>query len=78
MQHFRYFFTPGLNELKVLNYREFRSRLTQLVSSGKSSTYYNFATNGWRDIPVHMYKAITDLFREYGVDESKVWLIREA
>lgn len=78
MQHFRYFFTPGLNELKVSEIREVRSRLMQLISSGKRSTYYNFATNGWRDIPVHMHKAITDLFREYGVDENKVWLIREA
>lgn len=77
MQHFRYFFTPGLDELKVSEIREVRSRLMQLISSGKRSTYYKFATNGWRDIPVFMYKAITDLFGEYGVEENKVWEIRE-
>lgn len=77
MQHFRYFFTSGLDELKVSEIREVRSRLMQLISSGKRSTYYKFATNGWRDIPVFMYKAITDLFGEYGVEENKVWEIRE-
>jgi hypothetical protein len=76
-KHFLYFFTPGLQELKVSQTKEVRQRLIDLVSPGRKSTFYSYSIYGWRDIPHHMYLSITDLFREYGVEESKVWKVEE-
>ena len=63
--------------MKVSDSKEIRDRLVQLISPGRKSTYYAVANKGWRDIPVHMYNAITKIFGEYGVSEEKVWEVRE-
>ena len=76
-QHFRYFFKKGLSEVKVSDSKEIRERLVSLISPERKSTYYAIANRGWRDIPVHMYNAITALFGEYGVREDEVWEIQE-
>lgn len=71
-----YFFKKGLSEVKVSESKEVRDKLIELISPERKSTYYAIANRGWRDIPVHMYRAITALFGEYGVSEDRVWEVK--
>ncbi len=72
-KHLRYFFNGGLENLKVSEAKGARERLIALIAPGRKSTFYSYANYGWRDIPHHMYEAITGIFAEYGIPEESVW-----
>lgn len=73
---FIYFFSNGINQLRVGDVKKARAELADAIVNGNASYFSQLLSNGIKNISKPRYDAITEIFSKYGVQESEVWTVK--
>lgn len=72
-KHYRYFFSKGYGLIPAARVKEVRRRLIEVISPGRPTTFYNGLRDGFRDIRMPLYDAITNILISEGVAKEVIW-----
>lgn len=71
---FRYSFAKAFDKLTVEQGKEARQQIFEYLGCNFGSDYSRRKHN-FRNMPHHVYRTITDIFGQYGLNETDIWTI---